>query len=190
MHTVDPSERADVVMAAKGDHSAYERLYRSHRHKIFSLCLRITGKAEEAEDVSQNVFLQAYLKLPQFRGDSSLGTWLHRIAVNECLQYLRKERRTSAHLEECYGLTLIDQHQLHHRDRGGALCRLGIREALGSLPRSTQSLLFLRHIKGYTEQELTKLTGVPLGTTKARLSRGRKALREILEPSNTLVAPS
>lgn len=178
---MDASESDDVVLAQKGDHSAYERLYHLHKHRVFSLCLRITRKPEEAEDLSQNVFLQAYLKLPQFRGDSPLGTWLHRIAVNECLQYLRKERRTSIHLEECYRLILINQHQLHRRDRGATLRRLGIREAFGSLQSLTQSLLFLRHVTGYTEQELTRLTGVPLGTTKARLSRGRKALREILD---------
>lgn len=178
---MDTSTTDDVDMARKGDHSAYERLYRLHKPDVSSLCLRITRKPEEAEDLSQNVFLQAYLKLPQFRGESSLGTWLHRIAVNECLQYLRKERRTSAHLEECYRLSLINQHQLHRRDRGVTLRRLGLREAFGSLQSSTQSLLLLRHVTGYTEQELTRLTNVPLGTTKARLSRGRKALREMLD---------
>ena len=178
---MDASESDDVVMARKGDDSAYERLYHLHKHRVVSLCLRITRKPEEAEDLSQNVFLQAYLKLPQFRGDSPLGTWLHRIAVNECLQYLRKERRTAAHLEKCCRLIPIDQDQMHRPDRGVTLSRLQVREAFGSLQSSTQSLLFLKHVTGYTEQELTRLTGVPLGTTKTRLSRGRKALREILD---------
>ena len=178
---MNATDNDDVVKARRGDHSAYERLYHLHKHKVFSLCLRITRKPEEAEDLSQNVFLQAYLKLAQFRGDSPLGTWLHRIAVNECLQYLRKERRTSACLEECYRSILINQDQLHRHDRGVTLRRLGIRQAFGSLPRSTQRLLFLKHVTGYTERELTRLILVPLGTTKARLSRGRQALREIID---------
>src|SRR5690242_19169631 len=119
-------ERSDVIKAQSGDHSAYERLYHVYKHRVLSVCLRIVRQREEAEDLLQQVFLQAYLKLYQFRGDSSIGTWLHGIALNECFQHLRKERRQSKCFQECYTSLLFHERNVHRNSRENPLRRLGV----------------------------------------------------------------
>ena len=171
-------EVEDVRKANNGDESAYERLYILHRQQIFSLCLRLTKNVADAEDVSQQVFLQAYLKLHTFRGDCSFGGWLYKIATNECLLHIRK-RHHDVPLEHI---------PYHHSwfDSGNyaaaTICGVCVSQLMDALPEYPRVLLLLRHVAGFTQRELTDWLRLPLGTTKAQLSRARKAARRVLHP--------
>ena len=170
-------EVEDVRKARGGDECAFERLYHLHRQGIFSLCLRLTKNVADAEDMSQQVFLQAYLKLRTFRGDCSLGGWLSRIATNECLMHLRKRHNREVPLED-----VANRHRsLASRNYAAAtVLGLGVSKVMDALPEHTRVLLFLRHVAGFTQRELTVWFRLPLGTTKAQLSRARKAARGML----------
>lgn len=170
----------DVVKARAGDQAAYERLYHTHHQNVFWHCLRITKNPADAEDVTQQVFLQAYLNLAGFRGECRFGTWLFRIATYESLLHLRKRRYTEIPLEELHeNLASSFIGQAVHSS--GILRRLFVSELLQRLPEHTRTLIFLRHVSGWTQKELTNWLGIPLGTTKAQLSRARKALRVSVE---------
>lgn len=174
----------DVVKAKAGDQSAYERLYHTHHQNVFWHCLRITKNPADAEDVTQQVFLQAYLNLAGFRGECRFGTWLFRIATYESLLHLRKRRHTEISLDELHETAanyLVGQ----GFNSSGILRRLFVSELLQRLPERTRTLVFLRHVSGWTQKELTNWLGIPLGTTKAQLSRARKALRVSVEAGKT-----
>lgn len=169
----------DVVKAKAGDQAAYERLYHTHHQNVFWHCLRITKNPADAEDVTQQVFLQAYLNLAGFRGECRFGTWLFRIATYESLLHLRKRRHTEIPLEELHESVVSSF--VGHVQSSGILRRLFVSELLQRLPEHTRTLIFLRHVSGWTQKELTNWLGIPLGTTKAQLSRARKALRISVE---------
>lgn len=169
----------DVVKAKAGDQAAYERLYHTHHQNVFWHCLRITKNPADAEDVTQQVFLQAYLNLAGFRGECRFGTWLFRIATYESLLHLRKRRYTEIPLEELH--ESIASSFVGPVHSSSILRRLFVSELLQRLPEHTRTLIFLRHVSGWTQKELTNWLGIPLGTTKAQLSRARKALRISVE---------
>lgn len=171
---------ADVVKAKAGDQAAYERLYHTHHQNVFWHCLRITKNPADAEDVTQQVFLQAYLNLAGFRGECRFGTWLFRIATYESLLHLRKRRYTEIPLDELHETT-ANYFIGHGVSSSGILRRLFVSELMQRLPEHTRTLIFLRHVSGWTQKELTNWLGIPLGTTKAQLSRARKALRVSVE---------
>lgn len=168
----------DVVKAKAGDQAAYERLYQTHHQNVFWHCLRITKNPADAEDVTQQVFLQAYLNLAGFRGECRFGTWLFRIATYESLLHLRKRRYTEISLDELHETTA---NYFIGQGSSGILRRLFVSELMQRLPEHTRTLIFLRHVSGWTQKELTQWLGIPLGTTKAQLSRARKALRISVE---------
>lgn len=168
----------DVVQAKAGDQAAYERLYHTHHQNVFWHCLRITKNPADAEDVTQQVFLQAYLNLAGFRGECRFGTWLFRIATYESLLHLRKRRYTEISLDELHEATA---NYFIGQGSSGILRRLFVSELMQRLPEHTRTLIFLRHVSGWTQKELTQWLGIPLGTTKAQLSRARKALRVSVE---------
>jgi RNA polymerase sigma-70 factor, ECF subfamily len=168
----------DVVKAKAGDQAAYERLYHTHHQNVFWHCLRITKNPADAEDVTQQVFLQAYLNLAGFRGECRFGTWLFRIATYESLLHLRKRRYTEISLDELHETTAS---YFIGQGSSGILRRLFVSELMQRLPEHTRTLILLRHVSGWTQKELTQWLGIPLGTTKAQLSRARKALRVSVE---------
>jgi len=174
----------DVVKAKEGDQSAYERLYHTHHQNVFWHCLRITKNPADAEDVTQQVFLQAYLNLAGFRGECRFGTWLFRIATYESLLHLRKRRYTEISLDELHE-TAANYFIGQGFNSSGILRRLFVSELMQRLPEHTRTLIFLRHVSGWTQKELTNWLGIPLGTTKAQLSRARKALRVSVEDAKT-----
>jgi RNA polymerase sigma factor (sigma-70 family) len=167
-------ELEDVSKAQAGDNSAYERLYRVYRQSVFSSCLRLTRNVEDAEDLTQQVFLRAYLNLHAFRGECKLGRWLYKIAVNEFLMHLRKQR-DKVSLDDLGGHDLEISSHPHPAD--AIVHRIMVSQVLVTIPTYTRKIVLLRHIVGWSQRELANFLGIPLGTTKAQLSRARKALR-------------
>mgnify|MGYP001241964450 CR=1 FL=1 len=168
-------ERADAGMAAAGDQDAFERLYRVHVGRVYSLAVRMAGPAE-ADDLTQEVFIRAWSKLGTFKGEAQFGTWLHRLAVNHILSRRTVLRRWEE--RHSSGETLLGRLLAPSRRASGA--RLDLEEALRLLPRRARQVFVLFDVEGYGHEEIAKTLGVSVGTSKSQLHRARMLLRERL----------
>jgi len=164
-----------VRMAQAGDTRAFEKLYRAHVDKVYGLCLRMTGNPSEAEDCAQEAFIQAWSKLDRFRGDSALGTWMHRVAVNTVLGRMRKSRREQDRIRAVAEVATAppaigDNGEL--RD---------LEQAINELPSGARHVFVLHAVYGYSHGETGDMLGIAEGTSKAQLSRARRLLTQQLE---------
>jgi RNA polymerase sigma-70 factor, ECF subfamily len=177
----EPVERPldDVARAARGDRPAFERLYRKHVDRIFSLCTRMVGDRTRAEELTQDAFVRAWEKLDQFRGDSAFGTWLHRLAVNVVLNDRQTEGRRRGRQDD----SVEDVDTIAHADvRASHVPGLSIdlERAIAGLPPGARKVFVLHDVEGYTHDEIGEMLGVTAGGCKAQLHRARLLLREAL----------
>jgi RNA polymerase sigma-70 factor (ECF subfamily) len=177
----EPAPADDAVLAARGDRLAFERLYRAHVDRIFSLCARMVGDRSRAEWLTQDVFVRAWEKLGQFRGDSAFGTWLHRLAVNVVLNDRQTERRRSERIDD----RLEDVDTISHGEvRPHAVevpgLSIDLERAVAGLPPGARKVFVLHDVQGYTHEEIAEMLGVTAGGCKAQLHRARMLLREAL----------
>lgn len=156
-----------------GDHEAFDQIMRHHEDRVFSVCLRIMGNREHALDATQETFLTAFRKAAQFKGESALGTWIYRIAVNTCYDQLRKESRRSADPIPDY-LDPADHSAEDAMESAGL--RPEIQRALVAIPPEFRSAVVLSDIEGMGVAEISEVLGIPVGTVKSRVFRGRKLL--------------
>ena len=166
---------ADAALAASGDGSAFERLYRTHVARVHSLVRRMLD-ADQADDVTQDVFIRAWQKLSTFRGESAFGTWLHRLAVNVVLA-----RRKTVGIER--GRFITDDAPLDHATgkRETLELSLDFEEALARLPDGARQIFVLHDVEGYRHEEIARMLGVVPGTSKSQLHHARMALRRHLD---------
>jgi RNA polymerase sigma-70 factor, ECF subfamily len=174
-------ESALIQRARSGDTRAFERLYREHVGKVYGLCLRMTRDPALAEDCTQETFINAWRALDRFETRSSVGTWLHRIAVNAVLAKRRKATPVVvdselAELEVDGGTEWILETPLEVRE---------IERAIEDLPDGARDVLVLYGIYGYSHSEAADMLGVAEGTCKAQLHRARGLLRDRLGGSLT-----
>jgi RNA polymerase sigma-70 factor, ECF subfamily len=181
------SDAALVERAQSGDVSAFEHVYRREVGRVYALCLRMTGDAVRARELTQSVFVRAWDRLASFRGDSQLSSWLHRIAVNEVLIEARTDRRRQARV------VLAEDHAA---GSGGAVedapaysgvtlpvdteSRIDLERAISMLPPGARTVFVLHDIEGYRHEEISRMTGSAEGTLRAQLHRARKLLMEAL----------
>lgn len=164
----------DVAAAAAGDRQAFERVYRTHAAKVYSLCLRMLADRALAEEVTQDVFVRVWEKLPGFRGDSAFGTWLHRVTVNVVLT-----RRKTTGIRE--GRTADDEALDTAPARSESVAeRLDLEEAIARLPRGARTVFVLHDVQGFTHEEIGDQLGISPGGSKAQLHRARMLLRAAL----------
>jgi RNA polymerase sigma-70 factor (ECF subfamily) len=170
----------DVARAAAGDRGAFERLYRQHVNRVFSLCARMVADRARAEELTQDVFVRAWEKLTLFRGESSFATWLHRLTVNVVLNARKSEGRQKSRFEENDEETGMDAHAgvVGMPLAPGDL--LDLEEAIGGLPPGARRVFVLHDVEGYKHEEIADMLGVTSGATKAQLHRARLLLREAL----------
>lgn len=165
----------DIALAAAGDRLAFERLYRQHSNRVFSLCARMVSDRGEAEELTQDVFVRAWEKLSLYRGESAFSTWLHRLAINLVLNHRKALARRR-------GRELDDQEQID--GRAGPSVHPGIRmdleQAIGTLPPGARRVFVLHDVEGYKHEEIADLLGVTAGGCKAQLHRARRLLRKAL----------
>jgi len=171
----------DVASAAAGDRRAFERLYRSHVDRVFSLCARMCGSRERAEELTQDVFVRAWEKLPQFRGESAFGTWLHRVAVNVVLN----DRKTASRERSRAAPDAMDDDADPEAQFGGQappshVDRMDLEAAVAALPPGARKVFVMHDVEGYKHEEIAEMLGVTTGGTKAQLFRARRLLREAL----------
>ncbi|MEE8375041.1 MAG: sigma-70 family RNA polymerase sigma factor [Acidimicrobiia bacterium] len=176
----------DAVLLARvadGDHEAFTEIMKTHEDRVFSVCLRILGDREKALDATQETFLTAFRKAHQFEGKSTFGTWVYRIAVNTCYDQLRKQKRRPAEpmLEH-----LDPADPTAHEIVEAAALRPEIQEALASLPPEFRTAIVLSDIEGMSLPDAAQTLGVPVGTMKSRVFRGRRLLAQHLGNQNTI----
>jgi RNA polymerase sigma-70 factor, ECF subfamily len=169
-------EWALVSRAQEGDLAAFEALYRQHVPRTYALCLRLSGNASLAEELTQEAFVRAWKKLAQFRGESAFSTWLHPLTVNVALAERRSRRSRETHT------FLTDDATAYERPAASADPgeRLDVERAVASLPAGARAVFVLHDVEGYRHDEIAEMTGVTVGTSKAQLHRARQLLRERL----------
>lgn len=177
--SVSPDESADVMLAAKGDRKAFERLYRSHVNRVFTLCTRMCGSRIRGEELTQDVFVRAWEKLPQFRGDAQFSTWIHRVAVNIVLTDRKNEARSRKRMVE-EEPEREDTPLQRASVTPGYGDRMDITAAMETLPAGAKQIFVLHDIEGYKHEEIAEMCGITAGGSKAQLHRARLLLREAL----------
>ncbi|MBI4463105.1 MAG: RNA polymerase sigma factor [Acidobacteria bacterium] len=179
------AETRAIERAKQGDGSAFEFLYNTHKRRIYSLCLRMTGNREEAEDLTQEVFLQMFRKVGTFRGESAFSTWMHRLAVNLVLMRLRKKGLATFPLDEPAGQNPEDSRV---RELGvvdlslaGSVDRVTLERAIQALPAGYRLVFLLHDVEGYEHGEIAGIMGCSVGNSKSQLHKARMKLRELLQ---------
>jgi RNA polymerase sigma-70 factor (ECF subfamily) len=177
--SASPDDAADVMLAAKGDRKAFERLYRLHVNRVFTLCTRMCGSKVRGEELTQDVFVRAWEKLPQFRGDAQFSTWIHRVAVNIVLTDRKNEARNRKRMVE-EEPEREDTPLQRASVTPGYGDRMDITAAMETLPAGAKQIFVLHDIEGYKHEEIAEMCGITAGGSKAQLHRARLLLREAL----------
>ena len=180
---------ADAIRRAQqGEAAAFEHLYRLHRRKVYALCLRMTENRADAEDLTQDAFLQLFRKIQTFRGDSAFSTWLYRLTVNRVLMLYRKKRLSTCPMDEAtqadgeFGAASLE---IGERDLRlvGVIDRLNLKRAIAQLTAGYRAVIILHDVQGYAHPEIARILGGSIANSKSQLSRARRRLREILQGS-------
>ncbi|MEP7074617.1 MAG: RNA polymerase sigma factor [Acidobacteriota bacterium] len=167
--------------AAGGDMAAFEELYQKHHRRVYSICLRMLQNAAEAEDLTQDVFIQLYRKVGSFRGDSAFTTWLHRLTVNQVLMHFRKrnvkfektteEGETPVQVvpgtESPFKMPIVD--------------KIAIDTAIEQLPEGYKNVFLLHDVEGFEHEEVAQILGCSVGTSKSQLHKARLKMRKLLK---------
>ena len=187
-------EKQLISRALKGDQDAFAELFEAHKNHVYSLCLRMTSNVAEAEDLTQDAFIQVFRKLATFRGDSAFSTWIYRVAMNTALMHFRKKALRQVSLDERPDAPRekIDLCQDDGRLRG-TVDRIALIRAIGELPQGYRSIFLLHDVEGYGHQEIARLLHCSVGNSKSQLHKARLKIRESLlakarvpEPAPTL----
>lgn len=163
-----------------GDAAAFEEVYRAHAGRLYSLLVRMAGSTSDAEDLLQDVFLHAHRKLGSFRGESSLGTWLYRLAVNHCLDVLRGRHAKMTRVTDSLDAEGAAEPAAAVPAVPTAISRLDLERAIARLPPGRRVAFVLHDVEGFEHQEVAKLLGVSEGTSKSQVHKARLTLRAIL----------
>jgi RNA polymerase sigma-70 factor (ECF subfamily) len=174
-----------VARAQRGDADAFATLFHTHKPRVYSLCLRMTNNTAEAEDVTQEAFLQVFRKLSTFRGDSALSTWLHRIAVNTVLMRFRKKSFAEFSLDEPCTKTADAKpvrREYGTRDRrlAGSIDRIALIQAIRELPVGYRTVFLLHEVEGYEHKEIAAFLHCSTGNSKSQLHKAKIRIRELL----------
>ena len=169
-----------ICRVSRAELPAFEELYRQHSARLFGLAWRMCGTRADAEDLLQEIFLLAYRKLPEFRGESSVGTWLYRLAMNRCLDHL-KSRQARA----IGATTTLDETMMKTSTAAGdgGIKRLDLEKAIAQLPQGARAAFLLHDVEGFQHQEIAAILGISEGTSKSQVHKARLRLREILTAS-------
>lgn len=176
-------ERELIARLQKRDEAAFEELIRQYEKKVYTLCFRMCGNSEDAEEAAQDAFLALWRGIDRFRQESSLSTWIYRLATNACIDTLRRRKKQSGSVslddEELF-VDAVDtspqpQETVEHRETQKLL-----QEGLSALPEEYRKVIILREIEGLSYTEIAESASIELGTVKSRISRGRSLLRNFL----------
>ena len=179
------SENEPIHLAQEGNSEGFERLYRLHSRRVYGLCLHMSKDPIEAEDFTQDAFLQALRKIQSFRGDSLFSTWLHRLTVNPVLMDFRQKKRPKISLDEALELNEESRKATVEFSRpdpnlNSVIDRINLVKAINQLPRGGKKMLLLHDIQGYKHDEISRIVGCSVENSKSQLHRARMRLRQLL----------
>ena len=183
-HNLNTNDRQDdmelVRRAQQGDADAFSVMFGAHRAKIYSVCLRMTSNAAEAEDLTQDAFLQVFRRLGTFRGDAALSTWLCRVAVNTVLRHLRMREPRQLSLDQneqwTNGSPKLELGRMDDR-LAGSVDRIVLARAMKGLPVGYRTIFVLHEIKGYAHREIARMLQCSVGTSKSQLHKAKMKLK-------------
>jgi RNA polymerase sigma-70 factor (ECF subfamily) len=176
----------DIRMAQEGNAAAFERLYRQYSRRVYATCLRIVQNESEAEDLTQEAFLQLFRKIHTFRGEAKFSTWLHRLTINLVLMRRRKKRHPELSLDSTLESGEEDS-RLFMEPGGpdlrlnGVIDQINLSRAIEQLPEGYKEMFILHDIEGYEHNEIAKILGCSVGNSKSQLYKARLRLRELLQ---------
>ena len=172
-----------VRHAQEGDPDAFAYLFNAHKSRLYSVCLRMTNNTAEAEDLTQDAFMQIFRKLGTFRGDSALSTWLYRIAVNTVLMHFRKKALRQVSLDEPFNQDAKQVRREYGSKDGrltGSVDRIALTRAIRELPDGYRTIFLLHEVEGYEHQEIAELLDCSVGNSKSQLHKAKLRIRELL----------
>ena len=175
---MDDADATLVARSRAGDGTAFEQIYARHAGRVYSLAYRMVG-AVEAEDLVQDIFLLAHRKLGSFRGDSSLGTWLYRMATNHCLDVLRS--RQARMTERTTSLDAPEAMEPTAPPALGRVSPLDLDRAIQALPPACRAAFVLHDVEGFGHQEVGAALGISEGTSKSQVHKARMRIRAFLQ---------
>lgn len=178
---VSQSEQVLIRHAQAGDLPAFERLMEANADRVYHLALRLLGDPQEAEDLAQEAMLRAWNGLPRFRADSAFSTWLYRITTNLCYNRLPRLKQELRALEDERAWAQSDGQQRPEFQLAGRELGERLESAIAALPEQYRLLITLRHLDDLSYAEIADLCGLPLGTVKTGIHRGRRQLQAALE---------
>ena len=171
-----------IRLAQQGDAVAFEHLYRRHSRRVFALCLRLTRDPVEAEDLTQEAFLQLFRKIHTFRGESAFSSWLYRLTANVVFMRFRKKRLATESLESP-GETDDESGSIRHEigvvdlRLSGLFDRINLEAAIKRLPEGYKAMFLLHDVYGYDHDAIAKMRRCSVGNSKSQLHKARKRLR-------------
>jgi RNA polymerase sigma-70 factor (ECF subfamily) len=168
-------------MAASGDLAAFELIYQRHHRRTYSVTLRMTRSPSEAEDLTQEVFLQLFRKVGTFRGGSAFSTWLHRLTVNQVLMHFRRRSVKNETTSESDDMPEQTVNGTSNPNRMPVVDRIALKKAIGELPEGYRNVFVLHDVHGFEHEEVGGILGVSAGTSKSQLHKARLKLRSLLE---------
>jgi RNA polymerase sigma-70 factor (ECF subfamily) len=175
--TLPKSTSSNPAELSNADVPAFEELYQQHSTRLFNLAWRMCGTRADAEDLLQEIFLLAFRKLPDFRGDSAVGTWLYRLAMNRCLDHLKsrhtRARERTSHLDD-------QSTAAPHLATDGGIKRLDLERAIAQLPEGARAAFLLHDVEGFQHHEVAAILGISEGTSKSQVHKARLRLRALL----------
>ncbi len=167
--------------SSKGDMIAFEEVYNRHHRRVYAICLRMLKNTNEAEDLTQDVFIQLHRKIGSFRGDSAFTTWLHRLTVNQVLMHFRKRTvKFEKTTEE--GETPVQIVRGSERpNKMPVVDKIALENAIKQLPNGYRNVFVLHDIEGFEHEEVARILGCSVGTSKSQLHKARLKLRKLLK---------
>ena len=167
-------------METKGDIEEFEEIYRRHNKRVYSICFRMLRNASEAEDLTQQVFIQLFRKLHTFRGESSFTTWLHRMTVNQVLMHLRRSVVRTEKTTDDGSTPVRIVRGTENPSRMALIDRIALNQAIGQLPPGYRMVFILHDLEGFEHDQIGKMLGCAVGTSKSQLHKARQRLRKLL----------
>lgn len=167
-------------LAASGNIAAFELLYERYHRRTYSLCLRMTNSQTESEDLTQEVFIQLFRKIGSFRGESAFSTWLHRLTVNQVLMHFRRRSVKNEKTSEDGEMPEQTVPGTENSLKMPVLDRIALKRAIDELPPGYKSAFILHDVEGYEHEEVARILGISVGTSKSQLHKARLKLRGLL----------
>lgn len=168
-------------LSSAGNMVAFEEVYNRHHRRVYAICLRMLKNSSEAEDLTQDVFIQLHRKIGSFRGDSAFTTWLHRLTVNQVLMHFRKR---SVKMEKVTDEGETPVQIVKGSEKPGKMPvvdKIALENAIKDLPNGYRNVFVLHDIEGFEHEEVARILGCSVGTSKSQLHKARMKLRKLLQ---------